>query len=126
MDVSARRATLEQLHAEIKACERCDLCKTRTQAVPGEGPVTAQIMLVGEGPGQREDQLGRPFVGASGQWLTELLGLAGLKREEVYITNVVKSRPPGRLESRISKPTLAHSVNPPTSWYCISARSAKL
>ncbi|MFN8499716.1 MAG: uracil-DNA glycosylase [Anaerolineae bacterium] len=95
MDVSERRAALDHLHAEVRACERCDLCKTRTQAVPGEGPATAQIMLVGEGPGQREDQLGRPFVGASGQWLTELLGLAGLKREDVYITNVVKSRPPG-------------------------------
>ncbi len=95
MELSERRAALEKLHAEIKACERCDLCSTRTQAVPGEGPVNAQIMLVGEAPGQREDQLGRPFVGASGQWLTELLGTAGLKREDVYITNVVKSRPPG-------------------------------
>ncbi len=89
-----RAAELEQLYAEVRACTKCPLHLTRTQGVPGEGPLDAKIMLVGEAPGYNEDKQGRPFVGASGQWLTELLALGGLKREEVYITNIVKSRPP--------------------------------
>jgi uracil-DNA glycosylase len=94
MDMDERAAELERLYAEVRACTKCPLHLTRKNAVPGEGPLTAKIMLVGEAPGQREDEQGRPFVGASGQWLTELLALGGLKREEVYITNIVKSRPP--------------------------------
>lgn len=89
-----RQAQLDQLRAEIQACTRCMLHLTRTKAVPGEGPFDAKIMLVGEAPGYNEDKQGRPFVGASGKWLTELLALGGLKREEVFITNIVKSRPP--------------------------------
>jgi uracil-DNA glycosylase len=85
---------LNDLSAQIKVCTRCDLAKSRTQAVPGDGPANAQIMFVGEAPGFYEDQQGRPFVGAAGQLLNELLGQAGVKREDVYITNVVKCRPP--------------------------------
>jgi uracil-DNA glycosylase len=75
-------------------CTRCDLHRGTTHAVPGEGPADADIMFVGEGPGFNEDKQGKPFVGAAGKFLDELLGAAGLKRDEVYITNVVKHRPP--------------------------------
>lgn len=87
--------SLEQVSAEVSACTRCPLHATRTKSVPGEGPANAQIMLIGEGPGFHEDQSGRPFVGASGNFLVELLGSVGLKREDVFICNVVKCRPPG-------------------------------
>ena len=85
---------LTDLAAQIKVCTRCELSKSRTQAVPGDGPATAQIMLIGEAPGFYEDQQGRPFVGPSGQLLNELLGSIGMKREETFITNVAKCRPP--------------------------------
>lgn len=87
--------TLAQVAKEVIVCTRCDLSKSRRNAAPGEGPADAEIMLIGEGPGYHEDQQGRPFVGAAGQFLNELLAQAGLKREEVWITNVVKCRPPG-------------------------------
>ncbi len=86
---------LTDLAKAVAACMRCALCQARTKAVPGEGPDHAAIMFIGEGPGFHEDQQGRPFVGAAGQFLNELLQSIGLKREEVYITNVVKCRPPG-------------------------------
>jgi DNA polymerase len=86
--------TLGELHQLIKRCPDCDLSQTRTQAVPGEGPDNAEIMFVGEGPGYYEDKSGRPFVGNAGKFLDELLGHAGLDRKDVYITNVVKCRPP--------------------------------
>ncbi len=86
---------LNQVAAEVRACTLCELAKTRTQAVPGEGAAQADIMLIGEGPGFHEDKQGRPFVGPSGQFLNDLLASAGYKREEVFITNVVKCRPPG-------------------------------
>ncbi len=86
---------LERLAAEIAGCTRCLLHRGRTHAVPGEGPEDADIMFIGEGPGFHEDQQGRPFVGPAGQFLDELLGSIGLTREEVYITNVIKCRPPG-------------------------------
>ncbi len=86
---------LTDLAKEVSTCTRCILAKTRTKAVPGEGPEHAAIMFVGEGPGFHEDQQGRPFVGAAGNFLNELLQSIGLKREDVYITNVVKCRPPG-------------------------------
>jgi len=85
---------LEKLRAEIEKCRRCSLHKGRTKPVLGEGPAPAEIMLVGEAPGYWEDQQGKPFVGAAGRFLNELLALAGLKRSQVYITNVVKCRPP--------------------------------
>ena len=85
---------LGELSQLIKRCPDCDLSQTRTQAVPGEGPDTAAIMFIGEGPGYYEDKSGRPFVGNAGKFLDELLQHAGLKRCDVFITNVVKCRPP--------------------------------
>lgn len=76
-------------------CPKCELARTRTKAVPGESNPNARVMLIGEGPGWHEDQQGRPFVGNAGKFLNELLALAGLQREDVFITNVVKCRPPG-------------------------------
>ncbi len=87
--------SLLDLYAEVRNCTRCILHKSRTKAVPGEGPEHPAIMFIGEGPGFHEDQQGRPFVGAAGQFLDELLGLINLKRQDVYIANVVKCRPPG-------------------------------
>ena len=86
---------LEKLAKQIKVCTRCELHRSRTEAVPGEGPTHAEIMFIGEGPGAREDKLGRPFVGASGKFLDQLLEQAGVTRADVWITNVVKCRPPG-------------------------------
>jgi len=85
---------LAEIATGIRACPACDLCRTRTQAVPGEGPTTAKVFFLGEGPGYYEDKSGQPFVGAAGKFLDELLALAGLRRSEVYITNIVKCRPP--------------------------------
>ena len=86
---------LEKLAKQIKVCTRCELHRSRTEAVPGEGPVHAEIMFIGEGPGANEDKQGRPFVGASGKFLDQLLEQAGVTRADVWITNVVKCRPPG-------------------------------
>jgi DNA polymerase len=86
--------TLAQIAQEVSACEKCVLHKTRKKSVPGEGPATAEIMLIGEGPGFYENEQGRPFVGAAGNFLNELLAQAGLKRTDVWIGNVVKCRPP--------------------------------
>lgn len=90
-----KEQALAQIADEICGCARCELHRTRTKSVPGEGPADARIMLIGEAPGWNEDQQGRPFVGAAGKFLEELLSKAGLTRGEVFITNVVKSRPPG-------------------------------
>ncbi len=87
--------SLEQVASEVVGCPLCELSRSRTNAVPGEGNPKARVMLIGEGPGYHEDQQGKPFVGASGKFLSELLTNAGLSREEVFITNVVKCRPPG-------------------------------
>jgi uracil-DNA glycosylase family 4 len=87
--------SLEQVVAQINTCTRCPLHLGRTHAVPGDGPPNADIMFIGEGPGFHEDQSGRPFVGAAGNFLTELLQAIGVDRKDVYITNVVKCRPPG-------------------------------
>lgn len=86
--------TLEKIAGEVRVCVLCDLHKSRNKAVPGEGPANAEILLIGEGPGANENEQGRPFVGASGKFLEELLARAGLKRSDVWITNVVKCRPP--------------------------------
>ncbi|MFP4395629.1 MAG: uracil-DNA glycosylase family protein [Anaerolineales bacterium] len=90
-----RAEALQEIHEEIRTCTKCPLHTGRTQAVPGAGPVDAEVIFIGEGPGFHEDQQGLPFVGASGQFLDELLTNAGIDRESVYITNVVKCRPPG-------------------------------
>lgn len=85
---------LQGLDAEIHACHRCTLSKGRIQAVPGSGPPNAVVMFVGEGPGAAEDKQGVPFVGRSGKFLDQMLAGIGLSRQDVYITNVVKCRPP--------------------------------
>ncbi len=91
----AERATaLEAIAAEVRACRRCRLAEGRTKAVPGEGHPETEVVLVGEGPGLNEDRQGRPFVGRAGELLVRLLANLGWRREEVFITNVVKCRPP--------------------------------
>jgi uracil-DNA glycosylase len=85
---------LRRIEAEAKACTRCRLSHSRTQVVPGVGPADARIMFIGEAPGFYEDKQGEPFVGPAGQFLNELLSQIGLERKDVYITNVVKCRPP--------------------------------
>jgi len=85
---------LTELYKEIAICQRCELGKGRTQAVPGEGPENTEIMFIGEAPGFHEDRQGRPFVGAAGKFLEELLASIGLTRDDVYICNVIKCRPP--------------------------------
>lgn len=95
MDPSAGAAELAQIAEEVRGCTRCTLAAHRTLAVPGEGNVFSDVLLVGEGPGAREDATGRPFVGPAGQLLDELLRSIGWERGDVFITNVVKCRPPG-------------------------------
>ena len=86
---------LEKLAKQIVVCTKCELHRSRKKAVPGEGPTHAEIMFIGEGPGFHENEQGRPFVGAAGKFLDQLLEQAGVTRAEVWITNVVKCRPPG-------------------------------
>jgi DNA polymerase len=90
-----RQAALEAIAQEVAACARCRLHAGRSRAVAGEGSADTEVVFVGEGPGEQEDRQGRPFVGASGQLLTELIESLGWRRSDVYITNVVKCRPPG-------------------------------
>lgn len=92
---SERQAALEAIAGEVAACTRCGLHAGRTWAVPGEGSPATEVVFVGEGPGEQEDRHGRPFVGASGHLLTELIQSVGWQRPDVFITNVVKCRPPG-------------------------------
>ncbi|ARM75663.1 type-4 uracil-DNA glycosylase [Acidianus manzaensis] len=87
-----------EIAKEIVNCKKCKLYLTRTNAVPGEGNPKAQIMLIGEAPGANEDKEGKPFVGAAGKFLTELLNSIGLDRKSVFITNLVKCRPPNNRE----------------------------
>ena len=87
--------TLDEIAAAVQSCTLCQLHSGRTHAVPGAGPASAEIMFIGEGPGFHEDRNGQPFVGAAGQFLDKLLSSIGLSRDEVFIANVVKCRPPG-------------------------------
>ena len=86
--------SLEEIALLVKSCTDCPLSAERTNAVPGEGPGDAKLMFIGEGPGQQEDQQGRPFVGTSGRFLEELLASIGMTREQVFIANMIKCRPP--------------------------------
>lgn len=88
-------STLARIAKDVAACTKCPLHESRKKAVVGEGPVDAEIMFIGEGPGFHENEQGRPFVGASGKFLDQLLAQAGLERADVFIANVVKCRPPG-------------------------------
>lgn len=85
---------LREVAVEVSICSMCNLCKGRTKSVPGEGNPNAKVLFIGEGPGFHEDRQGRPFVGPAGQFLDELLASINLKRADVFITNVVKCRPP--------------------------------
>lgn len=89
-----RRAALEAIAAEVRVCRNCRLHETRTKAVPGEGDPDTEVVFVGEGPGFNEDREGRPFIGRAGDLLVKLLGSIGWRRGDVFITNVVKCRPP--------------------------------
>ncbi len=88
-------SALTDIYAAVERCQDCELAKRRTRAVPGEGPENASLLFIGEAPGWHEDQQGRPFVGPAGQFLEQLLASIGLKRDQVYIANVIKCRPPG-------------------------------
>jgi DNA polymerase len=106
----ARVSALDELHDEIRTHAGCgfEICEGATNIVPGEGSPTAVVMLVGEAPGASEDEQGRPFVGRSGRLLDELLAEAGLDRSSVFITNVVKARPPGNRDPRADE--VAHHL----------------
>ncbi|MCX7829105.1 MAG: uracil-DNA glycosylase [Thermanaerothrix sp.] len=95
LSLDARRFMLEEVRKRAEECDRCGLCPTRTKVVFGEGSLEGGLMFIGEGPGADEDEQGRPFVGRAGQLLTQILTAAGIDRNGVYITNVVKCRPPG-------------------------------
>jgi uracil-DNA glycosylase len=97
--------SLDSLHEEIRTHTGCgfEICEAATNIVPGEGSHTADVMLVGEAPGASEDKQGRPFVGRAGKLLDELLAEAGLVRDDVFITNVVKARPPGNRDPRAAE-----------------------
>ena len=93
-DPIQQAATLDDVASIITACRKCKLCDGRTKTVPGEGPATARLVVIGEGPGRTEDETGRPFVGRAGELLTKILEAIKLPREQVYICNIVKCRPP--------------------------------
>lgn len=95
-----RVQTILRLEKDVRSCTRCRLCDGRIRAVPGEGSYSPQIVFVGEGPGAAEDRLGRPFVGRSGRFLDGMIESIGLRREDVFITNVVKCRPPDNRDPR--------------------------
>lgn len=91
----SRESTVVSLEETILHCQKCPLAQTRTHAVPGEGSLNADLMFIGEAPGRDEDIQGRPFVGRAGQLLTKIIHAMTFQRDEVYITNIVKCRPPG-------------------------------
>lgn len=86
--------TIEDIRESVKTCTKCELCKTRTNAVPGKGNPNAKIIFIGEAPGRTEDMQGEPFVGSAGKKLSDALAKNGIARDSIYITNVVKCRPP--------------------------------
>jgi len=103
------RLDLEEIAEQIRNCTKCRLSENRTNAVPGEGDGNTEVLFVGEGPGEQEDQQGRPFVGRAGNKLTDILDSVSLERDKVYITNVVKCRPP---ENRAPKADEVNSCIP--------------
>ena len=94
---------LNEIRQQVSECKKCKLHLTRNRSVPGEGPAESRVMLIGEGPGFHENEQGKPFVGQAGKFLDELLGYAGLTREGVFITNVVKCRPPGNRDPELEE-----------------------
>jgi uracil-DNA glycosylase family 4 len=110
-----RKKQLEELHEVIRRCSLCPLHKTRTNAVPGEGPVNSRVMFIGEAPGASEDESGRPFVGRSGEFLELMIKEIGLSRNSVFITSILKSRPPNnrtptRAEINACRPYLEKQI----------------
>lgn len=115
LSLKERQTAMEKVASEVRVCPKCPLSKSRTKAVPGDGPANAEIMFVGEAPGFHEDQQGLPFVGASGKYLEQLLDLIGLTRKDVFITNIVRCRPPQnrdpeRLEIETCEPYLDQQI----------------
>lgn len=98
----------ERLERDVAGCQKCSLCETRTQTVFGSGNKNPDWLLIGEAPGQSEDQQGLPFVGNAGQLLTEMLRACGLSRDEVFITNILKCRPPGNRDPKPDEIALCH------------------
>lgn len=98
-------ARLEKIAGEVRKCQKCALAEKRTNAVPGEGDPNARIVFVGEGPGADEDAQGRPFVGRAGKLLDKIIAAMGFKREDVYILNIVKCRPPGNRDPKTEEIT---------------------
>jgi len=122
----------EAIEEEIRGCNRCGLCKMRNSIVLGEGDRNADIMLVGEGPGGDEDRIGRPFVGKAGQLLDKMLAAIDMKRKDLYITNIVKCRPPGNRtpldeEAQTCLPVLRrqYALIHPKIVVCLGATAAK-
>ena len=110
-----RKKQLEELYEVIRRCTLCPLHKTRTNAVPGEGPVNSRVMFIGEAPGASEDESGRPFVGRSGEFLASMIKEIGLSRNSVFITSILKSRPPNnrtptRAEINACRPYLEKQI----------------
>lgn len=100
---------LKELAEKVRACKRCGLWKERKNAVPGEGSAGAKLMFIGEAPGNREDELGEPFCGRAGEFLDELFAIAKIKRENVFITSVIKCRPPN---NRVPRPDEIRACKP--------------
>jgi uracil-DNA glycosylase family 4 len=94
MTAQKHEDSLEKIAVDVRGCPLCKLARTRKNAVPGEGQISAKIMFIGEAPGRSEDEKGKPFVGAAGRILDSLLKKAGIERSQVFITNIVKCRPP--------------------------------
>jgi uracil-DNA glycosylase len=100
---AAKAERLEALAAQIRVCTKCPLCQSRTLAVPGAGKASARVMLIGEAPGREEDETGRPFVGAAGRFLDQVLEGTGINRDDLFITNIVKCRPPNNRTPRVGE-----------------------
>lgn len=103
------KSNFEELIQAVSSCTKCELCKSRTNTVFGEGSPTAELMIIGEGPGRDEDEQGRPFVGRSGQLMTKMLQAMGFERNDVFIANIVKCRPPA---NRVPTPAEAQTCLP--------------
>ncbi len=106
---AAKRAELDRLDDEVRGCVSCKLSRTRTYPAPGEGNVDADLLFIGEGPGEEEDRSGRPFVGRAGELLTKIIVAMGFTRESVFIANIVKCRPP---ENRVPEPDEVVACSP--------------
>jgi len=100
---AAKAGRLEALAAQIRVCTKCPLCQSRTLAVPGDGKASARVMLIGEAPGREEDETGHPFVGAAGRFLDHVLEGTGIDRDDLFITNIVKCRPPNNRTPRVGE-----------------------